>query len=64
VVRWYRPDGERSLDNIVDQMVDVTLLVVEAHRGNRRLRVVDLPPATPMAPVSLDEVAERRRSVS
>jgi len=64
VMRWYRPDGERSLDSIVDHMADVSLLVVEAHRGNRRLRAVDLPPTTPMAPVSLDEVADRRRSAS
>lgn len=64
VMRWYRPDGEQSLDTIVDHMVDAPLLVVQARRGDRRLRAGDLPPTTPMAPVSPDEVADRRRSAS
>ncbi|MGW0949229.1 TetR/AcrR family transcriptional regulator [Streptomyces sp. NPDC002623] len=64
VMRWYRPDGERSLDSIVDHVVDMSLLIVGARRGSRRLRVADLPPAAPTEPASLDEVADRRRSVS
>ncbi|MEU3619968.1 hypothetical protein ABZ725_47960 [Streptomyces sp. NPDC006872] len=64
VMRWYRPDGEHSLDSIVDHVVDTSLLVVEAHRGSHRLRAADLPQTAPMSPVSLDEVADRRRSAS
>lgn len=58
IMRWYRPDGERALDDIVERLVDVSLRVAGATRDGRVVTAADVPGGQELA----DELAERRRA--